>query len=211
MVRKRHVYILTSLAITSLILTQFQNCAPPSSSGTTAASGGEERIVDDWNKTEIQFASPEVQVHDEAVVAGIDGMCTRQHNGASLRWAVWTGDRSGAPIMGGASSCKSGRFEVKVEQLPDMVCGVKHLLVVEGDWGGSTFTHIVRRCQPLATESVAAPESSPAGTVCSLEYSPASEAGANCMQVCYRDDKMVLSQPVEKSQCSGIAAKLAGP
>lgn len=194
------------------MLTQFQNCAPATNSQQASSSvGGEERIVDEWNKAEIQFVSPDVQVHDEAVAAGIDGLCNREHNGASLRWAIWAGDRSSAPVMAGASSCNMGQFQITVEQLPDMVCGVKHLLVVEGDWGGSTFTHVSRRCQPLAAESVAPPENSPMGTVCSLEYTPATEEAAPCTQVCYREDKLVSSQPVEKAQCSGIAAKLAGP
>lgn len=211
MVQRRHVFIFTSVAMTSLLLFQFQNCAPPSSAITEHSSGGDARLIEDFNKAEIQFVSDDVQVHDEAAVTGVDGMCNRSHNNARLRWAISMDQQKGQPLLAGESRCKAGQFSVQLSDLPNMVCGVKHLLVVEGEWGASTFTHVLRRCQPLAAETVDAPQDSPVGTLCSLEYQPASDSGSACTQVCYRDDKVVLSQPIGTEHCSGIAAKLAGP
>ena len=212
MVTRRHVSIFTSIGLLSLLLTQFQNCGPAPVGPQGQSHSGEIRTIDDWNKAEIQFVSEDVQVHDEAAVTGVGGLCNRSHTGAKLRWAIWAGQQTSAPLLSGESPCKNGQFSVTLDELPNMVCGVKHLLVVEGDWGASTFTHVLRRCQPLVSEEIAAPQESPAGTVCSLEYQPAHIEGSDpCTQVCYRDDKVVLSQAVPNIQCSGIAAKLAGP
>ncbi len=208
---KRYVLTITSLAMTSLLLFQFQNCAPAGSvtASTGVGSVGDARLIEDFNKAEIQFVSDEVQVHDEAAATGIDGLCNRSHNNAKLRWAIMGDEEGMKPLVTGQSKCERGQFNVELSDLPNIVCGVNHLLVVEGEWGASTFTHVMRRCQPLAAESVAAPQDSPAGTVCSIEYQAATRD--SCTQVCYRDDKVVLTQPVGAEHCSGIAAKLAGP
>jgi hypothetical protein len=211
MVSRRNVSILTSLAIAALLLTQFQNCAPAKAIDAGSIAGGEVRTIEDWNKAEIQFFSPEVQVHDEAEATGVGGLCNRSHTGAKLRWAIWAGQKTEAPLLAGLSECKGGSFNVDLAELPNMVCGVKHLLVVEGEWGASTFTHVLRRCQPLASEFVAAPNDAPVGTQCSLEYQPGNDDGDPCSQVCYRDNKVVFSRAMPASQCSSIAAKLAGP
>ena len=212
MVSQRNVSIFTSVAIVTLLLTQFQNCAPATVSEGSNAQSGEVRVIEDWNKAEIQFYSNEVQVHDEAEATGVGGLCNRNHNGAQVRWAIWAGQKTNAPLLSGLSTCAGGSFNVGLDQLPNLVCGVKHLLVAEGDWGASTFTHVLRRCQPLAAEFVAAPSEAPTGTQCSLEYQlAASEEVDPCTQVCYRDNKVVLSRAVPAAQCSSIAAKLAGP
>lgn len=211
MVSQRNVSILTSIAVVTLLLTQFQNCAPAEISVAQSAGSGEVRTIEDWNKTEIQFLSPEVQVHDEALNTGVGGLCNRSYSGARLRWAIWAGQKTSSPLLAGESECKGGSFNVDLEELPNLVCGVKHLLVVEGEWGASTFTHVLRRCQPLASELVSAPAEAPQGTLCSLEYQPGTDDGAPCAQVCYRDNKVVFNRPLETTQCSGIAAKLAGP
>lgn len=210
MVSRRNVSIFTSLAIATLLLTQFQNCAPAQIDGVQNVQSGEVRTIEDWNKAEIQFLSPEVQVHDEALTTGVGGLCNRSHSGAHLRWAIWAGQKTNTPLLAGDSECKGGSFSVNIDELPNLVCGVKHLLVVEGEWGASTFTHVLRRCQPLASELVAVPSEAPAGTQCSLEYQPGSEDGDPCSQVCYRDNKVVMNLAVPSTRCSGIAAKLAG-
>jgi|GEM_PF-4003551 len=212
MVSRRNVSILTSLAVVTLLMTQFQNCAPAGVSGDAAATqGGEVRAIEDWNKAEIQFLQPEVQVHDEAESTGVGGLCNRSHNGAKLRWAIWAGQKTNAPLLSGESSCAAGSFNVDLEELPNLVCGVKHLLIVEGDWGASTFTHVLRRCQPLAAELIAAPSEAPMGTQCTLEFAPGSDDGDPCTQVCYRDNKVVMNRAVPADQCSSLATKLAGP
>jgi hypothetical protein len=212
MALQRNVSIITSVAIVGLLITQFQNCAPANVAEGGNAQNGEVRVIEDWNKAEIQFYANEVQVHDEAESTGVGGLCNRSHNGSQLRWAIWAGQKINEPLLSGQSNCAAGSFNVGIDELPNLVCGVKHLLIVEGDWGGSTFTHVLRRCQPLAAEFVAAPSEAPAGTQCSLEYQPAAaEEGDPCTQVCYRDNKVVLTRAVPAGQCSSIAAKLAGP
>jgi hypothetical protein len=214
MMSRRNVFTALLVFWASLVLTQFQNCAPAgnsaSASAGTSAGGGNISIVDDLNKAELQFAQQSIQIHDEVSDASLTGLCSRLHNGAGLRWSIRSGgDASGEALVSGTATCSRGQFGVRVEGLEDMVCGVDHLLVVEGDWGGSTFTHVSKRCQPLASEASAAPEGSPFGTECELEYQPA--GGDPCTLVCYREQKVVLSKAVEAAQCSGLAARLAGP
>ena len=212
MANRRHVSIFACIAMTTLILTQFQNCGPANIAAAPATEpGGEMRTIDDWNKTEIQFVANEVQIHDEAIEAGVEGLCNRRHNGAQLRWAVYADKRSATPMLAGQASCASGQFNVQMAGLENLVCGVKHLLVVEGDWGGSTYTNLLHRCQPLASELLSGEAGLPGGTECSLEYQVASDEGSSCNQVCYRANKVVMNRAMPAAQCAGIAAKLAGP
>lgn len=211
--RNRNVVIVTISAAIFLILTQFQNCAPPQSmqSDTDGVARGEVRIVEDWAKAELRFVAPEVELHDEVVSTDLQGFCHRGQNGSSVNWKIWAGQKVNDPLLTGQSTCVSGQFAVKLEDLENMVCGVPHILVAEGSWGASAYSQVIKRCQPLMTETVSAPLQSPYGTKCSLEYSPGHDDFAACSKVCYRDQKMVFSQVVELAQCSTLAAKLAGP
>src|SRR5688572_24199330 len=141
--KRRYVLSLTIVALTAALLFQFQNCAP----ATPASQAGDSdvRLIEDFSKSEIQFVSEDVQVHDEASTTGVGGLCNRSRNGARLRWAISVTEQAGRPLVAGEAECRSGQFSVRLEDLPNMVCGVKHLLVVEGEWGASTFTHILRR------------------------------------------------------------------
>lgn len=213
MMSRRNVFTALFVFWTALVLTQFQNCAPAGNSASNSASGsgpdGNISIVDDLNKAEIQFVTQSTQVHDEVSDANLTGLCSRIHNGAVLNWSIRSGgDVSGPALASGTATCTRGQFGIVVEGLEDMVCGVDHLLVVEGDWGASTYTHFSKRCQPLASEISAAPEGSPFGTQCEIEYQPA--GGDACTLVCYRDQKVVLSRAVEAGRCSTLAARLAG-
>ena len=195
------------------MLTQFQNCGQTTftSSIPSTQSGGGVRIVDDFNKTEIQFVTQHIQIHDEVERTNLVGFCNRSHTGSQLRWAVWADDRSGQPLAAGNAECQSGQFAVKLEGLTELVCGVDHVIMIEGDWGGSAIANFNRRCQPLASELVLPPSNSPVGTACSLEYQIETISSTPCTQVCYRDDKVISILPVDQSMCSGLAAKLAGP
>lgn len=168
-------------------------------------------MVDEWNKSEIQFISEDVQIHDQAAATAVGGLCNRSRSGSHLKWALLSGEQNSKPLAGGESDCHMGNFEVELANLDELDCGVPHLLAVEGEWGGSTYTHVIRRCQPLASEAVAAPSNSPMGTSCELEYSAASLEQNPCTQVCYRDNKVVMIGAVAPEMCSSLAAKLAGP
>lgn len=174
-------------------------------------SNSQIRLIDDMNSAQLQFASPQIEVQDEVSTANIDGLCNSSHNGAHLRWSIWSGTDASQPLATGDGSCAGGQFNLAMTGLDQLVCGVDHVIQVEGDWGGSAEAQLVRHCQPLASQPVAAPTDSPMGTSCFLEYSPATEAEQPCLQVCYRDSLLVYEQPADVSQCSGLAAGLAGP
>lgn len=207
---RRHVLTFITFFALPVLLFHFQNCAPAGKI-TPAANAGSVRIVDDFNKAQIQFVTPESEIQDDALAVGISGMCNRDHNGSQLNWSVRAGADVGVAIAKGKASCGSGQFTVALEELDQYPCGVDHLLVVESDWGASTSTRFSRHCQPLASLEVAAPEGSPYGTSCALEYSPASEAENRCVQICYRSNQVVYSRTLDVSQCSPLAASLAGP
>lgn len=208
--KRRNVLTFISLFVLPLLLFQFQNCGSTAGMHAGAQDSGGVKIVDDFNKAEIQFAQSTVEIQDEVPATDVSGLCSHGHNGAHLRWAVWAGEKSEMPLLAGASDCQGGQFAIELSRLDLLVCGTSHLIVVEGDWGGSTFAHVTRRCQPLASQEIVPPEQSPVGTSCALEYSPGSAAADRCVQVCYRDSKVVFSQPQEPTQCSSLAAGLAG-
>jgi hypothetical protein len=208
--KSRHQLVsLISLFALPLLLFYFQNCAPPGS--LSAEEQSKVHLVDDLQKSQIQFVSPQVEIRDEATSVGIDGFCNSDYNGAQLRFSVWTDQNAVGPLFSGTSTCDHGRFRVVLSQLEQFVCGVSHVLAVEGAWGASAFDHFVRRCQPLASQIVTPPLGSPEGTVCLLEYSPVTEVAQPCFQVCYRDDKVVYSSSEQVGQCSTLASGLAGP
>jgi hypothetical protein len=207
---RRNVLSLITFFALPVLLFQFQNCAP-AGGGPVSENSSDVRLIEDLNKAQLQFVSPEIDVRDDVASADLSGLCNRDHNGASLRWAIWASSESSLPLMSGLSLCRSGEFSISLKQLEQMVCGIKHLVVVEGDWGGSTFSHVLRRCQPLASREIAAPEDSPLGTTCALEYTPDAEAAAACSQVCYRANKVVYSKSVGREQCADLVASLTGP
>lgn len=210
MLARRHVSILTIAGLLTLVLTQFQNCAP-STPMQTDSSSGQVKIVDEYNKSDVQFVSEDVQARDDVAAVDVDGLCSREHNGQRLHWRLSGDDPSAQPLIEGSATCKSGQFQVNVEDLEHLDCGNSHLVVVESDWGASGYTRLTRRCQPLVSQEVVAPEQSPYGTSCSLEYNAGVGSAQACQKVCYRDGKMVTSQAVDVGQCQPMVAKLAGP
>lgn len=210
MMNPRYVRTVSLVLFATFVLFNFQNCGPSPVSSKTTESSDQVRIVDDWNKAEIQFATDKVELHDEAVVADVDGLCSREHNGAHLEWALFADEKSGRPLLTGQSSCAAGQFNLDLSHLDNVVCGIPHRLAVEGDWGATAQVTFEKRCQPLASEPVAAPDSSPAGTDCSLEYEP-SASGSACKQICYRSNQVVFAVTVDSKRCSSLMQKLASP
>lgn len=209
MVLRRNVLTLASLLIVALVLFHFQNCAPAGKIQGSESSGGV-RIVDDFNKAQLQFVSSDVEVLETAAQVDIMGLCTRDHNGARLRWAIWTTDVNAFPLLTGESFCHAGQFSFAVPDLEKMDCGVKNAIVVAGDWGGSSLAHISRRCPSRARQELAAAEGAPFGTSCALEYNPQSQTLPVCAQVCYRAGIVVSSYAEEAGRCTSLAESLAG-
>jgi hypothetical protein len=209
MLSHRNVSILSIAILASVLLLYFQNCAPAKPLETANSTDPKARLIDDFNKTEIQFAGPEVQISDESVNADIPGLCNRSHNGAVLKWSLWSG--SGDVVAQGTSGCSAGGFDIKLSPVDQISCGVTFQLVIEGEWGGSAFTSFIRRCQPVARQVLPADSGVPPGTVCELDYLPAASEGVSCTQACFRGGLLVSQTSVASEKCSGMAAELAGP
>lgn len=206
---RRNVIKLVGFVGVPLLLFNFQNCAPPAPSASRVE--GQARVVEDLNKAQLQFVTPELELKDDVINTSVDGFCNRQFEGAKLGWAVWAGGQNPSrALLSGASLCRSGNFKIELVQLDQLTCGISHMLVVEGEWGSSTFSHFTRRCQPLVSQNIVPPTASPGGTICVLEYSPVLSVEHPCIQICYRDAKVVLTQPLEIGQCSSLASSLAG-
>lgn len=210
MLKRRYVASFHIAFISAVILTNFQNCAPAPTSMNAPGGDSTVRLIDDYSSSELQFATNKVEVRDEVASAGVNGLCNNSRNGAHLRFALWLEDDDSRPVLAGESFCRSGQFSLGLIDLDQVVCGIPHRLVVEGDWGGIAQAEFEKRCQPLASEPVAA-ESMPPGTRCEIEYVPSTQSGSNCTQVCYREDIVVSSSPVESLRCSSLMQKLASP
>ena len=96
--------------ILSLMLTQFQNCAP-AQSGLIPASE-EVRIVDRWSPAKLQFFASSYFVGQNVDSVNIEGLCqadvvdweiTKVHEGGQIEL-----------IDSGRADCDSGRFVVAV-------------------------------------------------------------------------------------------------
>ncbi len=211
MLNRRYVLTFSFAALPFVVLLSFQNCAPAPGQVTAQAASDEVRIIDEWNKAQLQFATDDVQVQDDAAVAKPSGLCSREFNGRSLRWALWADHDSSQPLLYGESACQSGQFSLPLTGLENMVCGVPHRLVVEGSWGAVATARLTKRCQPLVSEPAFPPAQSPPGTQCSIEFVPAEGVNSSCVQVCYRDHIVTFHAVLEKSSCSVLAQKLAPP
>lgn len=193
------------MTLSTLLLVHFQNCAPVKPSDSYASPGAQPRLIDEYNKSEIQFVEPEVQLHSAMAAADISGMCSRSHNGSSLKWTLWAA--TGETVSEGASHCGSGSFHVEIADLEKIACGKNYQLVIEGDWGDSAFTAFIRRCEPWAAEILSPQHGVPPGTECAIELA---HAKGNCTQACYRGGLLVSQTAVEPSLCSNIASRVAG-
>ena len=210
---RKNVLTTVSLVALTAIFAQFQNCAP---AGTAGPEVGDAPVMisDDVHNKSIQFVSQSVEVQDGIQSAVIAGLCNRMHNSAKLSWTVLSVGSQGAQaaaVFTGESQCERGQFGIVLNSMHELECGTEHILSVHGEWGGATSARVVRRCQALASQPMSAPEGSPYGTECALEYLPGSEDGANCNQVCYRDHKVVFKKSLASDQCSGLIERLAGP
>ncbi len=207
---RRNVFTFSSLFAIPLILLSFQNCAPPSGDQASTDSGDATvGIIEDFNKTSLQFVAPRIDVQSEVSSTSLSGLCSRRHGEAQLTWALWSNQKSVKPLLSGVTKCGGGAFSIDLDQMEQLTCGVRYVVMVEGEWGGATHTYLSRRCFPLASRVDPVPAGSPLGTTCTLEYM--SSAEGNCQRLCYRDDKVVMQSVVESSMCSGLMAKVAGP
>ena len=210
MITKRHISAVSLSAILGLCLTQFQNCAPARAVSAADATTDytDARVGVDARSTDLMFALSKVEVRDDASSASVGGLCDRAHDGAGLKMSVVDG---AAAVQTAEGSCVRGQFQIQLADLGDMVCGVPHQLVVEGEWGASASVKLVRRCQPVISQVVDAADS-PYGTSCELEYSPAVSAeGSTCQRICYRQDQVINSTAVDAASCAAMATQLAGP
>jgi hypothetical protein len=203
--RRNVLTFITLIAIPSFLIF-FQNCASISPGVSSPAANSQAFHFEGFNKSQLQFASNQVEVQDEVAKADVQGLCGREHKGARLRWAIWAGQDSNQPLSTGESTCGDGRFDLSLNQLDQLVCGDAHMLVVEADWGDSAVTHLIRHCQPFASHAIAPPEGAPAGASCFLEYSPATIAEQPCLKVCFRHNLLVFSQSADRSRCANMAA-----
>jgi len=200
--------VITIVSLLGFLLIGFQNCAPSKGGGASSDSANV-GVIEDQNKSTLQFVSPTIDVQSEVSSTDLSGFCSRIHGEAHLNWAIWSNQKSEHPVMSGTAQCKSGQFAINVDQLDQMPCGERHVIMVQGDWGGSTHAYVSRRCFPLASQVEPAPAGSPYGTQCAREYVSSSEG--SCRRICYRDSKVVFDQAIESSQCSDLMAKVAGP
>jgi hypothetical protein len=138
MTKRRYVLTFISLVLLPLTLFQFQNCAPPNSSAGASGDGSKVGLVDNLNKSSLQFVAADSQVQDDAESVDISGLCSRDHDNAVLKWTVFDENGSQKILAQGMSKCDHGQFGVEIGELDQYVCGVSH-----GIFGGRRIrTHL---------------------------------------------------------------------
>ncbi len=204
---QKNVYTLSSILLIAALLTQFQNCGS-TSAGSSAQSHTSDttQLIDEYSKSELQFVLDEVEVIDGVQSTTIDGFCSRARTGLMIQWRLFEESHMNSPVAReGELKCKSGQFSAPLEGVDALTCGEAHLILVEGEWGVSSFARVTVRCEPplrkwLNTDS----ENLPYGTSCALESRPSSSGPEVCQKICVRADKVVYKENLEASSCSEL-------
>lgn len=130
-----------------ILLTKYQNCAPPPGVDSAAMSGdsSEVRIIDDFRSNKVILVSPEVvELADATSEHKVDGLCARASDD-SLNWAL-VEDGSSAIVDGGSVPCERGGFRIRLHAVDQLGCGIKHRLEVESIDGDRDNLVVERRC-----------------------------------------------------------------
>lgn len=184
-----------SLGLLALVI-QFQNCAPSGAPGESDEFASEVRVIDDWGQKAIVFPEEMVQLHDETLEFLAQGLCPRKGE-ASLKWTLQS--EAGA-VREGEAACEMGGFQISLENMDQLECGVHYVLHVSNAGGQQAETWVSRKCPPLlAQQSYSNPDS---GEACffELETSPLS-LDPVCYEACYIGDKLAYRESTHRSQC----------
>ncbi len=128
-----------------LLISQFQNCAPPSTSPSLNSElDSEVRIVDDWTKVKVHLLHDQVEIFAGEETPPVDGFCARALYGKLVSWVMVAAD--GTEIDSGEAVCERGGFRVHALRSDLMECGTTYELIVVGHENERDSVPIAKHC-----------------------------------------------------------------
>jgi hypothetical protein len=115
---------LSILALLSIVLVKFQNCAATKPGEDYATNNdGEVRIIDQWSSAnKIEFLSPSFLVENTVQSIVVPGLCVGAPKGQRLAWQLL--DQAGSIIVeSGTTECVMGNFQLSLSNLAFANCG----------------------------------------------------------------------------------------
>ncbi|MGE0763722.1 MAG: hypothetical protein AB7N80_10630 [Bdellovibrionales bacterium] len=133
----------------SLLMTQFQNCAPAGQgalAGISTDESPEVRVIEDWNTQKVDIFNSVVQANPEDTGVAVTGFCDRQMaSHEPMSWHVSMPQDEEA-VLAGAVSCQRGGFSVQITELNQLRCGMAYNLEVRTLDGEVDQAVLIRNC-----------------------------------------------------------------
>ncbi|MCB0413494.1 MAG: hypothetical protein KDD50_04120 [Bdellovibrionales bacterium] len=147
---RKFMGVSTSILTMTLILTQFQNCAPASMDNTpisdsSNSSSDQMRVVDDWQQNKLLFVQPQMVVDDGEEDILLYGICDRKSND-TYEWVV-TDHNDEKVHLSGTSFCEGGGFKLVVNNLRSLNCDQEFTVLVTDDEGSQDSMTLTKHCR----------------------------------------------------------------
>ena len=188
----------TFLFLGILLLLQFQNCSPVN--GQLSADNGvallpDARISDDWRTNPLMFSYKNLEVAEELSLNNFYGLCLRQTTDQPLTWTL---KEDGQEVLQGSSTCSHGNFQIQIDDLQSLPCGIPHQLTVrDAALVASGSMTVTRRCPAIQRVEET--------NGCARERVLNPQGHAACEYVCYDHGVVVQKEPLSLDLCPAVA------
>ncbi len=127
---RKIVHISMVIVGSVFLVTQYQNCAPPSAglnqstNGASSLKGADSglpvTVIDPVAKDPVSFNQKAVQSPNASQPVSIQGQCVTEHGGVSLGWFLYDGNQL---MNQGSADCVSDQFQIQVSKDQNLECG----------------------------------------------------------------------------------------
>jgi len=207
----RHLNIVILFLGLSLIMTQFQNCARPSSLTPTSDSSADSSVhlITDATQNGLQFPMASAHLAEQADQVLLGGVCDRSRSGQTFDWTVSV---SGSIVDSGQGACDHGQFMFTLSNVAKFVCGVTYELNVTTAWGSTAQMSVDKWCEPLAIGKLNdPPDSLGQPQTCQLEYRVTADGSDQglCQAVCFRQNILSHLEDRPLEQCESLIEQVS--
>ncbi len=182
-----------------MVVFQYQNCAPASTSSSSSSSSPVS-IIDknDTQGLDVSFAQKSVTIQSSTEMVNLDGICSSQQDGSVFQWQLK--DTSGAVLDSGMITCQSGAFKVQINPTQALSCDQTYQVSAQLGTGQAGEVILTRKCEASATTAVSKVQKSLSSDLIQSAIQQASAGGTNgcvtekrdgagsgCTIACYND------------------------
>ncbi len=141
---QNQVFPALTFVLLSLVMVQFQNCAPSGDDNVFADTNL--KIVDRWHSVGPQFIAHTMYVNSDVDTVYIDGLCDSDIDYQIIKV---NGDGSEELLGSGHASCASGKFTVAMNSTGQHLQNCEDLLEIEArsaDSSASDTSEVRKQC-----------------------------------------------------------------